>query len=126
MLNIFCVHDAKAQAYITPFYLPQPGQATRAFADAANDQNHQFGRHPEDYTLFHLGKFDETNCVYNLFPTPQPLGKAIDFLYPRSPSGDQLDMVTQIQEEIGEQTEFDNAISDDTPVQSGAKRGHSA
>lgn len=57
--KIFMVYDDKAKAYLPPFFLPEMGQATRAFADCVNDPGHQFGKHPEDYTLFCAGIFDD-------------------------------------------------------------------
>jgi hypothetical protein len=57
--HIFSVYDEKAKAYITPFFLPEIGQATRVFGDMVNDTNHQFGMHPQDYTLFKIGDYDD-------------------------------------------------------------------
>ena len=33
--------------------------ALRVFSDCINDQGHQFGKNPADYTLFHIGEFDD-------------------------------------------------------------------
>lgn len=57
-LQIFSVFDEKADAYISPFFLPNIAMAIRAFTESATDENHSFGRHPSDYTLYHLGDFD--------------------------------------------------------------------
>lgn len=57
-LKCFSVYDDKAHAYITPFFLPETDLALRTFSDCVNDPNHQWGKHPEDYTLFGLGSFD--------------------------------------------------------------------
>lgn len=56
--KIFSVFDEKAKAFLPPFFLPEKAMAVRVFSDCANDVNHQFGKHPEDYTLFELGNFD--------------------------------------------------------------------
>jgi len=58
--KIFCVWDDKAKAYLPPFFLPEVGMAVRVFGDCINDATHNFGRHPEDYTLFRLGTFDQS------------------------------------------------------------------
>jgi len=58
-LRIFVVFDSKARAYLPPFFMPEAGQAVRVFADCCNDDGHQFGKHPEDYTLFEIGTFDD-------------------------------------------------------------------
>nr|UXQ88150.1 MAG: nonstructural protein [Microvirus sp.] len=57
--NIFAVYDSKGQSYTTPFFDHAPGRALRTFADCCNDDGHQFGKHPSDYTLFDLGQYDD-------------------------------------------------------------------
>jgi hypothetical protein len=56
---IFSVRDSKAGAYLPPFFMPTRAQAERAFADCINDEKHQFGKHPEDYTFYEIGSFDD-------------------------------------------------------------------
>lgn len=58
-LKIFSIFDGKAQAYIQPFFLPTVGMAVRTFTDCVTDPGHAFGKHPEDYTLFEIGEFDD-------------------------------------------------------------------
>lgn len=79
ILQIFTVYDSKAEAYLPPFYLSTKGQAIRAFTDTANDPNHTFYKHPEDYTLFLLGQFEDGNASFHLQKTPIAMGKAIEF-----------------------------------------------
>jgi len=69
MLKVFCVYDDKAKAYLPPFFLPEMGMATRAFADAINDKSHAFGRHPADYTLFCCGTFDDRGGKFDIEST---------------------------------------------------------
>lgn len=57
--NIYAVYDAKTKAHTTPFFDHAEGRALRTFADCCNDDGHQFGKHPEDYTLFMLGTYDD-------------------------------------------------------------------
>ncbi len=61
--KMFSVFDVKAQAYLPPFCLHETAMAVRAFSDCVNGGDHQFGRHPGDYTLFELGSFDDSVCV---------------------------------------------------------------
>lgn len=58
---MFAIFDSKAGAFLTPFFMPEIGQAHRVFGDCCRDPKHEFGKHPEDYTLFILGYFDLTN-----------------------------------------------------------------
>jgi len=57
--RIFVIFDSKARAYLPPFFMPEAGQATRLFSDMVNDGSHAFSKHPEDYTLFEIGTFDD-------------------------------------------------------------------
>ncbi len=80
MINeVFCVFDSKAAAYNTPFYLPTRGAAIRAFTDTVNDPETMFFKHSEDYTLFILGSYDDSNAVFTMLETPHSLGLAQDF-----------------------------------------------
>jgi len=89
LIQIFTVYDSKAEAYLQPFYMATKGQAVRAFTDMANDPNHSFYKHPEDYTLFHLGQYEDARASFHLQKTPAPIGKAIEFKTVRElPLGD--------------------------------------
>jgi len=77
--NLFTVYDAKAEAYLQTFQLPTTAMAVRVFAECCNSKDHQFGKHPSDYTLFHLGTFDELNGGINSH-APKSLGNAVEFV----------------------------------------------
>ena len=62
--KIFTIYDSKAKAYITPFFLHQEGMAIRIFTDCVNDPKHQFGKHPEDYILFHIGEWEDEKAKF--------------------------------------------------------------
>lgn len=80
IIKIFSIFDSKAQAYLPPFLLPNEEMAKRVFRDCANDTNHQFGKHPADYTLFHLGAFSDENGRIETLETPYPICKAIELV----------------------------------------------
>lgn len=63
---MFAVYDSKVRAYLQPFFVPLPAVALRTFAQAANDEKGPIGAHPEDYTLFELGTFDDERGVFEL------------------------------------------------------------
>ena len=62
----FSIYDEKAQAYLPPFILPDTGMAIRTFGACVNSQEHQFGKHPADYTLYQIAEFDDDTGI----PTP--------------------------------------------------------
>jgi len=57
--KIYAVYDSKGESYTPPFFDHAEGRAIRTFADCCNDPGHQFGKHPNDYTLFDLGVYDD-------------------------------------------------------------------
>ena len=72
--KIFTIFDSKAKAYLTPFFLHEDGMALRIFGDCVNDITHQFGKHPEDYTLFSIGSWSDEKAK---FLTTNPISLAI-------------------------------------------------
>lgn len=61
--HMFSIYDEKAKAYLPPFILPEIGMATRTFSDCINSDSHQFGAHPEDYTLYKIADFDDDTAT---------------------------------------------------------------
>jgi hypothetical protein len=76
---VFSIHDQKADAFLPPFILPKEEMAKRTFYDCVNSEDHQFGAHPADYTLFKLGLFDDESGTYLLEKTPISLGSGIEY-----------------------------------------------
>jgi len=70
-LHMFSVYDKKAAAFLPPFFLPTTAMAQRVFKDCVQDAEHQFGKHPEDYTLYFCGAFDDANGVMESMTEPQ-------------------------------------------------------
>lgn len=82
--KLFGIRDGKTQAFLQPFFSPQPGSAIRAFDDECNNEKSPFNRHPGDYVLYELADFDDnTGEIVSLVPI-KALGHAIDFVRPTS------------------------------------------
>lgn len=75
-LSIFMIYDAKAEGYLQPFFSASQGTALRSFIDLANDPEHEFCKHAEDYTLFYCGTFDPAEGHFHL-EVPVALGNAL-------------------------------------------------
>ena len=58
-LNIYSIYDTATAAYMRPFFLQSDGQATRMFGDLAQNADHEVGQHPEDYSLYRIGIYDD-------------------------------------------------------------------
>lgn len=56
---LFAVRDNKAGYFMSPFCAVSAGYAERAFIDACNDSRTELSKHPEDYTLYRLGHYNE-------------------------------------------------------------------
>lgn len=59
-LNAYTIFDVASGTYMRPFFAPADGQAVRGFKDIATDRTHEVGKHPEDYTLYRVGAFNDT------------------------------------------------------------------
>lgn len=59
-LNAYSIYDNKAFAYGVPFFAATDGSAVRSFQDLANDAQTMVGRHPRDFSLFHVGTYDDS------------------------------------------------------------------
>lgn len=59
-LNAYTIYDVASGVYMRPFFSQADGQALRGFKDIATDADHEIGKHPEDYTLFRIGTFNDT------------------------------------------------------------------
>ena len=77
--KMFCIYDQKAEAYLTPFFLPNENMAIRTFSDCVNSENHQFGKHPGDYSLIHLGTWDDQGAEIVQEPVPKVLGSGLEY-----------------------------------------------
>lgn len=79
---IYSVYDSKAEAYMQPFFMQTRGAALRAFSDAVDDSNSVLSKHPEDYTLFEIGEFSDSDGTLTPLIPAVTLGKALDFVRP--------------------------------------------
>lgn len=79
IINVYTVFDSASQCYMQPFFSQAPGLARRMFTDSVNDSNHPFNKHPDDYTLFHIGFYDDQTGLIEPC-TPASLGNALEYL----------------------------------------------
>jgi len=78
-MKIYTVRDSKAEAYLQPFFAINDNIAMRMMLDTANDQTTLFYKHPEDFQIFVIGKFNEkTGEITSI--NHVSLGKVIDLL----------------------------------------------
>lgn len=56
---LMAVKDEAVGAFMAPFAVRSRNEALRSFTDAVNDPKMQFNAHPEDYTLYVVGEWDD-------------------------------------------------------------------
>lgn len=60
-MRIYSVYDVKAAAFTTPIFSRNNATAIRSFTLAVEQEENEFNKHAEDYSLFALGEWDELN-----------------------------------------------------------------
>lgn len=72
-LIIYSIFDVKAKAYNRPFLLLNDDIALRTATDLVSDPSSDIHRHPEDFTMFKLGDYDDSNACFDIHDSPIPL-----------------------------------------------------
>lgn len=62
--KIVAILDRKAEAFLKPIFVQSDGSAVRSFTDAVNDPSTEFSKHPEDYSMWSLGEFNDATGVF--------------------------------------------------------------
>lgn len=73
--SVCSVLDIVSQQYGRPFFTLNEGSAIRGFTDEVNQPNESsvLYKHPNDFQLFVLGTFDDSNCKFELLDVPRML-----------------------------------------------------
>lgn len=78
--KVLAVFDNKVGTFAQPFFSQTLSSAKRAFADACSDPSTMLSKHPEDYTLFLLGDFNDETGFLDPLSAPENLGLAASFI----------------------------------------------
>lgn len=78
-LLAFSIYDEKVRAFNSPYFAPSIGHAARSFGDAVNDGDTTLSRHPLDYSLYHVGEFDDEKAEFVTQVPPALVGRGGDF-----------------------------------------------
>lgn len=66
--KMYCVYDAKTNVYGPPFFAHNDGHAVRMLSDDVTEGKSLIARHPEDYSLWVVGSFDDNKGVVESVP----------------------------------------------------------
>lgn len=80
MLKMYAVRDKAVEAFMQPFFVRANGEAIRSFADAVNDSNSPFYKHPGDFELYALGDFDPSSGRCDVAQGPIRVIAALDLV----------------------------------------------
>lgn len=76
-INIYAVYDAKAEAFGKPIFFNKHGLAKRSFYEAVQHPESEFQKYPHDYSIFHIGEYNEDTAELSAVP-PKQLYTAIE------------------------------------------------
>lgn len=76
-MELFSIYDHLAKTFGPPVSSPMVDSAIRDFSEVCMDPQSKFARQPLDYTLFHVGRFDEATGNLTEIP-PQKLLSAME------------------------------------------------
>lgn len=79
-LTVMALLDKKARVYALPFFVPNTEIGKDYFADALQSNNRDLAlcRHPEDFSLWEFGTFDDEVGKFDLHPAPLHVAEAIN------------------------------------------------
>lgn len=78
-LIMVAIHDSKSEMFGRPLFVRAFGEAERSFSDVVNDGTSDYAKHPGDFTLFHVGFFDDASGQVQPLPSPVSLGAGVTF-----------------------------------------------
>ncbi len=61
-MNIYAIFDTASGTYWKPIYARSDEEIKRSFKGAADNAESDIGAHPEDYSIFRLGTFDDNTA----------------------------------------------------------------
>lgn len=76
--KIYSIKDIKAEVFDRPFYLQNRAIAIRSFTDEANNPQSLINKHPEDYDLYEIGHYDDTDAGFTIYDKPELILNASD------------------------------------------------
>lgn len=81
-LYVCSVFDSAAQAYNRPIFVPSPALALRSFGDEVKRiaPDNAMNAHPDDFELYLLGEFDDSNGQFISPQAPTLLARAKDLI----------------------------------------------
>lgn len=77
--SLVSIFDIKTGTFSKPVACPAEGAGVRAFGDAVNDPSVEYNKHPEDYSIWIVGTFNDQTGEFDTF-VPRQLAQAVALL----------------------------------------------
>lgn len=81
----FSIYDSKTKAFNAPFFQASTGGAVRMFDRLINDRKTEsmLAKYPADFSLFEVGKFDDSTGRLETLKAPELQATGKDFVNPK-------------------------------------------
>lgn len=60
--NVYATYDTCAGIYSKPFTAQSDNEVVRSFGDIVKDKTHPIGQHPEHYSVWRIGSFNDQDA----------------------------------------------------------------
>lgn len=81
-IRMFALYDDAVKSYLRPFWSDHKANAQRSFRQLVNqtdNRDNMVANHPDQFTLFELGEFDEQSGVFSSHAIPLTLGNGLEY-----------------------------------------------
>lgn len=79
-IQIYAVFDEKAKSFHQPFYQQTDGLVVRMMLETVKDPNSTISKYKEDFTIFHIGVFDDQKGMVVPRKTLRSLGNVLQIV----------------------------------------------
>lgn len=80
VLIMMSPYDEKAQVYLAPFVCKTEAEGRRMMSDAVNEPGSLVARHPDDFSLYIVGSFNDSSGTLIVPSVPEFICKASEFV----------------------------------------------
>lgn len=80
MQKMYTVKDEASQTFIKPFCFATDRDAIEGFRNVCNDDDSQYAKFPQDFTLVGLGSYDEQSGTITLLDEKITIARALDLV----------------------------------------------
>lgn len=77
--TVAAIFDSKVKIFTQPYLFVNKGAALRTWQEAANDPQSPYCKHPEDFTMFIVGEYNDETGILTHLTAFESLGNALQF-----------------------------------------------